>query len=161
MYVSAQKYTPGRFRLLILKSNWKLRSSKESEQASLTPFTMSCRFSYMSRLGLNGSDTSLPPSARTLTVLHLVSDAIRNDPNGDIPNSAAKLQRIFGLCKKKTKLFNGLWPINKIYCLSRNKGTKIFVKWANRRGKFFGVSWFCLILLEFCIFLTKKTCNIT
>ena len=94
----------------------------------------------MSRLGLNGSDTSLPPSARTLTVLHLVSDAIRNDPNGDIPNSAAKLQRIFGLCKKKTKLFNGLWPINKIYCLSRNKGTKIFVKWANQRGKFFDVS---------------------
>ena len=65
----------------------------------------------MSRLGLNGSDTSLPPSAWTLTVLHLVSDAIRNDPNGDIPNSAAKLQRIFGLCKKKTKLFK----INKIF----------------------------------------------
>ena len=97
---------------IALLGNQKLQSFEAQNKRSFE-HSLICLvgFSYMSRLGLNGSDTSLPPSARTLTVLHLVSDAIRNDPNGDIPNSAAKLQRIFGLCKKKTKLFNGLWPI--------------------------------------------------
>ena len=50
-------------------------------------------------------------------VLEILCGAFGSPRSGNPP---AKIQRIFGLCKKKTKLFNGLWPINKIYCLSGN-----------------------------------------
>ena len=52
----------------------------------------------------------------------------------------AKVQKIFDIYKYSEQNYSKLstaWPITR---LSRNKDTKIFIKWANRRGKFFGVS---------------------
>ena len=60
----------------------------------------------------NGSDTSLPPSAWTVTVLHHVSDVIQSNLKWRInPNSPAKVRRFFGICKLFAILIKNRVPL--------------------------------------------------
>ena len=60
----------------------------------------------------------------------------------------AKIQRIFEITKNKNKIIQNYQRKGLLLVYRGIKGRRLF-KWANRRGKFFDVSWFFLILTFF------------